>query len=111
MEEFGSHKERKVRKGLKPETRNYKLTNQQAKPLTSRGRKARVKKEPGNPDKDLGTSSVAHKERRRAAYAILRIWTQTKSPNFKSVVRVCEMRHVVYSADIRRAKLVDAVGR
>ena len=28
-----------------------------------------AKKEPGNPDKDLGTSSVARKERRRAAYA------------------------------------------
>ena len=28
-----------------------------------------AKKEPGNPDKDLGTSSVAHKERRGIAYA------------------------------------------
>ena len=28
-----------------------------------------MKKEPGNPDKDLGTSSVAHNERRRATYA------------------------------------------
>ena len=25
--------------------------------------------------------------------------------------RICEMRHVVYSADIRRAELADAVGR
>ena len=29
-----------------------------------------------------------------ATYAILRIWTQPKSPNFKSVVRICEMRYV-----------------
>ena len=36
--------------------------------------KSTAKKEPGNPDKDLGTSSVVHNERRRATYAILRIW-------------------------------------
>ena len=57
----------------KPETRNPKLTNQQAKPFTVAAQCA-AKKEPGNPDKDPGTSSVAHKERRRATYAILRIW-------------------------------------
>ena len=38
-----------------------------------------VKKEPGNPDKDLGTSSVTHNERRRATYAILRIWLCLKT--------------------------------
>jgi len=27
-------------------------------------------------------------------YAFLRIWTQPKSPSFKSVVRICEMRYV-----------------
>ena len=46
--------------------------NQQAKPFAAVAH-CTAKKEPGNPDKDLGTSSVAHKERRGAAYAILRI--------------------------------------
>jgi hypothetical protein len=33
-----------------------------------------AKKDLGNPNKDLGTSSVVRKEQRRTAYAILRIW-------------------------------------
>ena len=41
-----------------------------------------AKKEPGNPNKDLGTSSVARKEQRRATYAILRIWLYLKTANF-----------------------------
>ena len=69
--EFFSRKERKGSQRL--ETRNPKLTNRQAKPFAAVAQ-CTAKKEPGNPDKDLGTSSVAHKERRRATYAILRIW-------------------------------------
>ena len=41
--------------------------------------KSTAKKEPGNPNEDLGTSSVAHNERRRATYAILRIWLCLKT--------------------------------
>ena len=42
-----------------------------------------TKKEPGNPDKDLGTSSVAHKERRRAAYAVAYDAYSENRQNFK----------------------------
>ena len=67
---FLAAKNAKVTKAVNPklETRNQKLTNQQAKPFAAVAHCA-AKKEPGNPDKDLGTSSVAHKERRGIAYA------------------------------------------
>ena len=77
--EFFSRKERKGSQRL--ETRNPKLTNRQAKPFAAVAQ-CTAKKEPGNPDKDFGTSSVAHKERRRATYAILRIWLYLKTANF-----------------------------
>ena len=41
---------------------------EKAKPFAAVAQCA-AKKEPGTPDKDLGTSSVAHNERRRATYA------------------------------------------
>ena len=80
---FLAAKNAKVTKAVNPklETRNQKLTNQQAKPFAAVAQ-CTAKKEPGNPDKDLGTSSVAHKERRRATYAILRIWLCRKPPKF-----------------------------
>ena len=43
-----------------PETRNQKLTNQQAKPFAAVAHCA-AKKEPGNPDKDPGVSFEAHR--------------------------------------------------
>ena len=46
----------KVTKAVNPklETRNQKLTNQQAKPFAAVAQST-AKKEPGNPDKDLGS--------------------------------------------------------
>ena len=43
-------------------------TNQQAKPFAAVAQ-CTAKKEPGNPNQDLGKSSIARKERRRTAYA------------------------------------------
>ena len=60
--------------------------------------------------RDRGTSSVAPKGEggsvRNLAYLAL-----SETANFQIESRICEMRYVVYSADIRRAKLADAVGR
>ena len=77
--------------------RRLPLSAQKGKTFCRRGT-MHGEKEPGNPDKDLGASSVARYERRRAAYAILRIWLYKETANFQSMSRVCEMRYVVYSA-------------
>ena len=60
---FLAAKSAKVRKGLKPETRNQKLTDQQAKPFAAVAQ-CTAKKEPGNPDKDLSIAEVSGQGRR-----------------------------------------------